>query len=234
MDLAWVGFEISLKGSKLGLSVARSQWLVKWLSETADTGRVRVADMSAVLGRLSFGLTALGHLRPFLGPVYAWTAAMTGKVIFGQLPKAIILIFRLGPGQPAETPLHLNLPTEGRPLTEILLDNFDPYVDGIFNAVPGLDSFTTWFTENYDTALHAEFHAVFMDSMLLFRSAENILRMKRRFRALSPQEPLHDPIAVDEPAQAALPTADVPAADEPAATNPASAPSSTGTTLEFY
>ena len=78
VDLAWVGFEISLKGSKLGLSVARSQWLVKWLSETADTGRVRVADMSAVLGRLSFGLTALGHLRPFLGPVYAWTAAMTG------------------------------------------------------------------------------------------------------------------------------------------------------------
>ena len=94
VDLAWVGFEISLKGSKLGLSVARSQWLVKWLSETADTGRVRVADMSAVLGRLSFGLTALGHLRPFLGPVYAWTAAMTGKVIWGQLPKAIILIFR--------------------------------------------------------------------------------------------------------------------------------------------
>lgn len=94
VDLAWVGFEISLKGSKLGLSVARSQWLVKWLSDTADVGRVRVADMSAVLGRLSFGLTALGHLRPFLGPVYAWTAAMTGKVIWGQLPKAIILIFR--------------------------------------------------------------------------------------------------------------------------------------------
>ena len=95
VDLAWVGFEISLKGSKLGLPVARSQWLVKWLSDTADVGRVRVADMSAVLGRLSFGLTALGHLRPFLGPVYAWTAAMTGKVIWGQLPKAIILIFRI-------------------------------------------------------------------------------------------------------------------------------------------
>jgi len=51
VDLALVGFEISLKGSKLGLSVARSQWLVKWLSETADTDRARVADMSAVLGR---------------------------------------------------------------------------------------------------------------------------------------------------------------------------------------
>lgn len=94
VDLAWVGFEICLKGSKLGLSAARSQWLIKWLSDAADVGRVRVADMSAVLGRLSFGLTALGHLRPFLGPVYAWTAAMTGKVILGKLPKAIIVIFR--------------------------------------------------------------------------------------------------------------------------------------------
>ena len=71
VDLAWVGFEISLKGSKLGLSVARSQWLVKWLSETADTDRARVADMSASVGA--------GHLRPFLGPVYAWTAAMSGE-----------------------------------------------------------------------------------------------------------------------------------------------------------
>ena len=94
VDLAWVGFELCLKGSKLGLSLARSQWLVKWLGDTADLGRVRIADMSAVLGRLSFGLTALGHLRPFLGPVYAWTAAMTRKVITGNLPKAIILIFK--------------------------------------------------------------------------------------------------------------------------------------------
>ena len=36
VDLAWVGFELCLKGSKLGLSLARSQWLVKWLSDTAD------------------------------------------------------------------------------------------------------------------------------------------------------------------------------------------------------
>ena len=52
-----------------------------------------IADVSAVLGRLSFGLTALGHFRPFLGPVYAWVASMdTGRVYL--LPKAIILIFK--------------------------------------------------------------------------------------------------------------------------------------------
>ena len=45
VDLAWVGFEICLKGSKLGLSAARAQWLVKWLADAADSGRVRVADI---------------------------------------------------------------------------------------------------------------------------------------------------------------------------------------------
>jgi len=155
--------------------------------------------------------------------------------LWSQTSQSLYLLERtLWPGQPAETPLHLNLPGEGRPLTEILLDNFDAYVDSIFNAIPALDSFTTWFTQNYDTSLHSEFHEVLLDSMLLFRSAEVILRMKRRFRALSPQEPLQDPIATAAPALAAPPHANIPAAAEPSATNPPTTSSSTGTTLEFY
>lgn len=49
IDVAWVGFEICLKGARLGLS--------------------EILDLAAVLGRLSFGLTALWHVRPFLGPI---------------------------------------------------------------------------------------------------------------------------------------------------------------------
>ena len=57
--------------------------MIRWLSTTADKGVARVEDVRAVLGRLNFGFTALWHLRPFLGPVYAW-----------RLPRALILIFR--------------------------------------------------------------------------------------------------------------------------------------------
>ena len=138
--------------------------------------------------------------------------------LWSQTSQSLYLLERtLWPEQPAETPLHLNLPNEGRPLTEILLDSFDQYADGIFNAIPALDAFTAWFTENYDTELHSEFYAVLTDSMLLFRSAEIILRMKRRFGALSPQEPVPDPIAVDAPAPATIPTA---ASAAPVATDP--------------
>ena len=93
VELTWVGFEIVLKGAKLGLSSSRAQWLVKWLRTTADLGQAKIADVSSVLGRLSFGLTALGHYRPFLGPVYAWVAAMQNFSVC-RLPKAIQLIFR--------------------------------------------------------------------------------------------------------------------------------------------
>ena len=74
----WVGFELVLKGAKLGISLQRAQWLIRWLNSTAQAGQVKVADMQAVLGRLSFALTALGHLRPFLGPMYAWGSSNAG------------------------------------------------------------------------------------------------------------------------------------------------------------
>ena len=93
LKCGWVGFELILKENALGLSVARAQWMIRWLSTTAEKGVVRVEDVRAVLGRLNFGFTALCHLRPFLGPVYAWVAVMDGQ---GQrrLPRALILIFR--------------------------------------------------------------------------------------------------------------------------------------------
>ena len=75
-EFGWVGFVLNIRECKLGLSVQRAQWLVKWLSQTSTPSCVRIADVSAVLGRLSFALSALGHFRPFLGPVYAWAASL--------------------------------------------------------------------------------------------------------------------------------------------------------------
>jgi len=91
LSLAWVGFSIDLKLCALGLSHARASWAVGWLRSCVECGRVRIADMNAVLGRLSFALTALNHLRPFLGPIYAWVAALQSTRTY-QLPKAIKLI----------------------------------------------------------------------------------------------------------------------------------------------
>ena len=91
LQLSWVGFTIDLESCALGLSVGRATWAMKWLRDRAAEGKARVADMCAVLGRLSFALSALDHLRPFLGPIYAWIAALEHARVY-KLPKAIKLI----------------------------------------------------------------------------------------------------------------------------------------------
>ena len=73
------GSEICLQSAKIGLSEQHARWLCRWLDDSVSTGRARIADVSAVLGRLSFGLTALAHFRPFLGPVYAWVASICSR-----------------------------------------------------------------------------------------------------------------------------------------------------------
>ena len=66
--LSWVGFEICLQSAKIGLSEQRARWLCRWLDDSVSTGRARIADVSAVLGRLSFGLiNCVRALQAFLG-----------------------------------------------------------------------------------------------------------------------------------------------------------------------
>ena len=88
-----------------------------------------------------------------------------------------------------------------------LLDNFDESATYIFQAIAPLESFHQWFTEEYDTLLHAEFNTMLLDSLLLFRTCESMLRMKQRLQSLLPA--LATPVAADPPVDntAAAPSA---------------------------
>ena len=90
---SWVGFEVSLAERSLGLTAARAEWLCNWLEQASCAGQVKIADLRAVLGRLSFACTALCNYRAFLGPLYAWVAAMAN---FDRrpLPKLAVLIMK--------------------------------------------------------------------------------------------------------------------------------------------
>ena len=111
-EFTWVGFTMNIRVGALGLSESRAVWAINWLESTAVQGLVRVADVRAALGRLSFALSALGHLRPFLGPIYAWVAVLDSCRRY-QVPKAIILIMQylaralkgLGRLKPVRTPV---------------------------------------------------------------------------------------------------------------------------------
>ena len=87
----WIGFRINLRERSVGLGPKRAEWLRHWLLKTINGGLVRIADMVAVQGRIMFASTALEILRPFLGPVYAWTSAVHHLDVL-DLPAAIRLV----------------------------------------------------------------------------------------------------------------------------------------------
>ena len=87
----WIGFSIFAHKRLLGFSQARCDWAVNWIQRVRADGFVKIADLEAVIGRLSFGFTVLPLLRPFLGPLYAWVSAVRHCHTL-RLPKAVAMI----------------------------------------------------------------------------------------------------------------------------------------------
>ena len=92
--MEWVGYYLDYSRFAIGISEARSRWLVKWLRDTLASGGTRGMDMEEVLGRLGFAANALVHIRPWLAPMYAWIAS-TPPTAYLPLPVLIKLIFRM-------------------------------------------------------------------------------------------------------------------------------------------
>ena len=88
----WIGLSLDVSARMVGISKARAEWVICWLRKTRSDGIVRIADLRAVLGRLSFAFGVIPLLRPFLGPIYAWVAAAASCHTL-RLPKTLHLVF---------------------------------------------------------------------------------------------------------------------------------------------
>jgi len=91
LELEWIGYYLDYKRFEVGISEARAGWLIKWMRDTLASGGVLTTTMEEVLGRFGFAAIALPHLKPWLGPLYAWVAA-TPKGCFLALPVLVRLI----------------------------------------------------------------------------------------------------------------------------------------------
>ena len=89
----WIGYWQDLSLFACGLSCKRATWLARWLQDQLDVGAVVPRVLGQVTGRLLYGAIAVDFIKPFLGPIYAWTSAMP-QDSFLALPKAIIVIFK--------------------------------------------------------------------------------------------------------------------------------------------
>ena len=69
----WIGYWVDFARFELGISEARTQWCIRWATDKSRERLVSLQEMREGLGRLCFVAGPLEHLRPLLGPLYAWS-----------------------------------------------------------------------------------------------------------------------------------------------------------------
>jgi hypothetical protein len=87
----WIGFQVDIAACELGMTEKRLRWARDWMERTVANKVVRVEEFRSALGRLAFMMSAFGHLKPFLGPLYSWVTAVDHCNTL-QVPAAVIMI----------------------------------------------------------------------------------------------------------------------------------------------
>ena len=109
LKVEWIGLFADYTSMKLGLSPKRATWLSGWTLGVARSGKISLKEMEQGLGRLGFAANALTWERPFLGPLYSWSAAIRTKKGILKVPVMLrtILFFlheRLEAGDSLQDP----------------------------------------------------------------------------------------------------------------------------------
>eukprot|EP00435_Cladocopium_sp_Y103_P048779 s1206_g14.t1 len=88
----WIGLTTDYSSFSFGLPEKRALWLSDWISSLCRSKEVEPREFAAVLGRLGFSTTALPWEKPFLGPLYVWSAAVRAQKKRVTVPWAILMI----------------------------------------------------------------------------------------------------------------------------------------------
>ena len=67
--VTWVGFELLLHSSQLGISARRAEWLIRWAREVTNSTYIEMIRCVEGLCRIEDVAGALEFGRPFLGPL---------------------------------------------------------------------------------------------------------------------------------------------------------------------
>ena len=89
--LGWIGYALDVARFLIGISEKRVAWARRWIEDKLREGRIRLGELKEGVGRLQFVAGPLEHLRPLLGPLYAWAAAGP-RHAYPRLPVMIRLI----------------------------------------------------------------------------------------------------------------------------------------------
>ena len=91
LDVDYIGYSLSLRTYELGISEGRARWLVDFAEKLVEDKVALVRSLAGWLGRVGYAAGVLEWARPFLGPIYAWSAAAPGGATL-PVPEAVLLV----------------------------------------------------------------------------------------------------------------------------------------------
>lgn len=155
LKVEWIGLFADYTSMKLGLSPKRAKWMADWTLGVAKTGRISSKEMEQGLGRLGFAANALTWERPFLGPLYSWSAAIRNKKGVLKIPVMLrtLLFFlheRLAAGDSLQDPptQHFSDSYDIEFFTDAKATEDEAWVGGFLQNKQG--EVLEWFSEKID------------------------------------------------------------------------------------
>eukprot|EP00438_Fugacium_kawagutii_P023533 Skav200888 [mRNA] locus=scaffold1581:56890:58152:+ [translate_table: standard] len=87
----WIGYQLDVGNFLKGISERKVKWMLEWIEQRVTSGFVTGRELKLALGRFCFVAGALPHVRPFLGPLFAW-AAVLGQGTCAKMPDAVVVL----------------------------------------------------------------------------------------------------------------------------------------------
>eukprot|EP00435_Cladocopium_sp_Y103_P022226 s207_g5.t1 len=117
----WIGYELDIRRFEKGVSDRKVQWVADWIDRRLQEGGLLGRDLKSALGRLVFVAGALQHVRPFLGPIFAWSAVLKGG-IYAKMPDAVALLLKFVRKQIVTEPMSKVREVEPDPIDAFRID----------------------------------------------------------------------------------------------------------------
>ena len=91
LKLQWIGYQLDLDAFEKGISERKVQWVIDWITKHRASSGVTGRELKSALGRFCFVAGALHHVRPFLGPLFAWSSVLAMGT-FARFPDAVSVL----------------------------------------------------------------------------------------------------------------------------------------------
>ena len=91
VQVEWVGYLIDYARFEMGITESRAKWCTTWLRDKVRERRVALGELREGLGRLVFVSGPIEHIRPILGPLFAWASAGP-RFVRPRLPTMLLIL----------------------------------------------------------------------------------------------------------------------------------------------